>query len=392
MTGDTVVAAAFRGQFGAFALDANFTMPSAGVTALFGPSGCGKTTVLRCIAGLQRATTGSCVVAGEVWQDATTFLPAYRRPIGYVFQEPSLFAHLTVRRNLVFGMRRRPADDPATGVGFDEMVELLGLAALLERSPRKLSGGERQRVAIGRALLSRPKLLLMDEPLSALDRPSKDEIIPFLERLQHRLAIPTLYVTHDMAEVERLAATLVLMREGSVIGAGPLSTLQSDPTLPLFGARDAAVTLDARVEAYDAGAGLATLTVAGGRFRLPSAALPLGEWHRLRVAAGDVSLTRDEPSRTTIINVFAVQILDATATGAHEVTAVLGMGVGGVETRLLTRVTRHSWTTLGLAPGERLYAQVKGVALAPSHRPDPGSPVGSAAQAGAKVIATPLMQ
>ena len=232
MSDGETIQADFKGVLGKFSLDAGFTAPAKGVTALFGPSGCGKTTVLRCIAGLQRLPDGLCVVGGDVWQDRDgAFLPTHKRPLGYVFQEASLFPHLSVRRNLMFGAPRGEGGAGKGKIAFDEVVELLGVTALLDRAPGKLSGGERQRVAIGRALLSQPKLLLMDEPLSALDRATKDEILPFLERLRDRLSLPIVYITHAIAEVERLADQIVLMEKGRVIGAGPLEELQSDPCL-----------------------------------------------------------------------------------------------------------------------------------------------------------------
>ncbi len=347
---------AFHGRMGGFALDAAFTIPASGITALFGPSGCGKTTVLRCIAGLQRLA-GHCAVASEVWQDEARFRPAHHRPIGYVFQEPSLFAHLSVRGNLLYGIPKGGG-----AIRFEEAVELLGLAPLLGRAPQRLSGGERQRVAIGRALLSQPRLLLMDEPLAALDRESKNEILPFLERLHADLSLPVLYVSHDIAEVERLANHLVLMRAGRVVAAGPLATLQSDPALPLALAREAAVSLDAVAEGYDTGYGLATLALDGARIVAPAPAMTPGERCRLRVAASDVSLTREPPGASTIINVLPARILLASE-GAHEVTAVLGLGPEGCGARLLARVTRRSWDVLGLAPGLAVHAQIKGVAL-----------------------------
>ena len=214
VTASHAIRAQFRGTIGKFALDAGFTAPAKGVTALFGPSGCGKTTVLRCIAGLLRIN-GVCEIDGEVWQDENgAFLPTHKRPLGYVFQEASLFQHLSVRRNLLFGAPRHDRNGTKGGIVFDEVVELLGITRLLDRSPRNLSGGERQRVAIGRALLSQPKLLLMDEPLSALDRATKNEILPFLERLRDHLNLPVVYITHDIAEVERLADQMVLMEKG----------------------------------------------------------------------------------------------------------------------------------------------------------------------------------
>lgn len=357
MTNAGSIAVSFRGQIGGFALNAAFTVPSSGVTALFGPSGCGKTTVLRCMAGLQRMAQGVCSVDGDVWQDAQTFRPTHRRPIGFVFQEASLFAHLSVRRNLLFGAPRQAE----ACIDFDEITSLLGLSDLLDRAPQTLSGGERQRVAIGRALLSQPRLLLMDEPLSALDRATKDDILPFLERLHATLSLPVIYVTHDMAEVERLADHLVLMQAGRVIAEGPLSALQGDVRLPLVRAREAAISLEAVVRSFDASDGLATLNVAGGHFLVPSLAVPLGARRRLRILAGDVSLSRT-PQRSTIVNVLPARILSVTQTGAHEVTAVLGLGEGA-GARILARVTQRSWRTLELAVGMDVFAQVKGVAL-----------------------------
>ena len=348
---------AFRGRLGRFALDVAFTAPSRGVTALFGPSGCGKTTVLRCAAGLQTFADGFCAVGRDVWQDGATIRPVHRRPVGYVFQEPSLFPHLSVRSNLLFAAGRGTPPD------WDEVLGLLKLGSLLDRSPRTLSGGERQRVAIGRALLSRPHLLLMDEPVSALDRTARQEILDHLERLCATLAIPVLYVTHDMAEVERLATHLVLMREGRVLAEGPLATLQSDPALPLARTRDAAVSLEATVIGYEAAYGLASLAVAGGILAVPAPVLAAGAARRLRIAAVDVSLAREPPGRSTILNVLPARIRTAFAAAPHEMTAILTLGTGADGARLLARVTRKSWEALGLREGEDVFVQVKAIAL-----------------------------
>jgi molybdate transport system ATP-binding protein len=318
---------------------------------------------LRCIAGLQRLDPGFCSVGGDVWQDGASFRPPHERPIGYVFQEASLFPHLSVMRNLLYGASRTVPAGSETQIRFDEVTELLGLERLLDRSPQNLSGGERQRVAIGRALLSQPKLLLMDEPLSALDRLTKDEVLPFLERLHETLSLPVIYVSHDMAEVERLADHLVLMDAGRVIASGPLTEVQSDPALPLMKARDAAVSLDAVVGHYDAAYGLVSLSVAGGMFVVPAPPTAPGVSRRLRVFAGDVSLAREKPLQSTIINVLTARILAVTASGEHEITAVLGLGPQGDGARLLARVTRRSWELLELAQGIDIYAQVKAVAL-----------------------------
>ena len=364
MTEASKIEVAFHGRLGRFALDAAFAVPARGVTALFGHSGCGKTTVLRCIAGLHRLADGFCAINGDVWQDGTTFRPTHRRPIGYVFQEASLFPHLSVRRNLLYATRGRIPGGATDRIGFDEVIDLLGLAPLLDRSPRHLSGGERQRVAVGRALLSQPELLLMDEPLSALDRLTTDEILPFLERLHESLSLPVIYVSHDMAEIERLADHLVLMDAGRVTTSGPLAALQADPSLPLARQRDAAVSLDAHVEAYDADYGLATLAVEGGHFLVPAPRMAAGRPCRLRVYAGDVSLARAAQHGTTILNILPARILKAAPLGEHEVIAVLGLGTDGRGARLLARTTQRSWDMLGLAEGADVFAQLKAVALA----------------------------
>jgi molybdate transport system ATP-binding protein len=352
---------AFRGRLGRFVLDASLSVPATGVTAIFGPSGCGKTTIARCIAGLQRLSDGFCAIDGEIWQDGMAFRPAHRRPVGYVFQEPSLFPHLSVRGNLLYGAPKAAA----MSIGFDEVVELLGLSALLDRSPHHLSGGERQRVAIGRALLSQPRLLLMDEPLAALDRTTKNEILPFLERLHERLSLPVLYISHDMAEIERFADHLVLMERGRVVGAGPLHVLQSDPALPLANSRDAAVSIDGVTEAHDEPYGLLTLAVDGGLLHVPSHRVAIGARQRLRlrIAASDVSIVRKWPSESSILNILPARIIAQSPLGAGEITVVLALGSDGTGASILSRITRRSRDLLGLSEGMDVFAQVKGVSL-----------------------------
>ena len=365
MSARPAIHAEFCGTVGKFSLDAGFAAPAKGVTALFGPSGCGKTTVLRCIAGLLRVN-GVCEIDGEVWQNRDgAFLPTHRRPLGYVFQEASLFRHISVRRNLLFGAPRRDRDAAKEAIAFDEVVELLGVDRLLDRSPRNLSGGERQRVAIGRALLSQPKLLLMDEPLSALDRATKNEILPFLEQLRDRLNLPVVYITHDFAEVERLADQVVLMENGRVIGSGPLEDLQSDSSLPLAVARDAAVSFDGVVKARDEAYGLITLTVRGGSLTVPAPSAAIGERRRIRVIAGDVSIAREAPGPSSVLNVLPARVISMKPVNANEVVVVVALGADGTGARMLSRVTRKSWEELGLAEGVRVYAQLKAVALAP---------------------------
>jgi molybdate transport system ATP-binding protein len=373
MTETRPLSARFRGQVGAFDLDVAFKAPGQGVTALFGPSGCGKTTILRCVAGLRRLTDGYFALNGEVWQDNRVFRPTHRRPIGYVFQEASLFPHLSVRANLLYGHRRLtgrsgwgrggPEAVRPDGVRFDDVVGLLGLDALLERAPSHLSGGERQRVAIGRALLSQPALLLMDEPLAALDRFSKDDILPYLERLHGALSVPVLYVSHDIAEVERLADHLVLIERGRVTAAGPLEDLQANPTLSIARMPEAGSTLPAIVDSFDAAYGLVTLALAGGRLLVPGDPETPGARRRVRIAASDVSLARSLPVDSTILNALPARILAAEPQGGIQMMVALALGTDGGGCHLLARVTRKSWDYLGLGPGQAVFAQVKGVAL-----------------------------
>jgi molybdate transport system ATP-binding protein len=363
--GPPVIEASFAGRLGAFDVDASFTIPGRGVTALFGPSGCGKTTVLRCLAGLQRLG-GRLVVGGEVWQDdaAGMFKPPHRRPIGYVFQEASLFPHLSVRKNLLYGAAR--AGGRSTGeLGFEDTVALLGIGTLLDRAPAALSGGERQRVAMGRALLSRPRLLLMDEPLAALDRQTKDDILPYLEALHARLSIPIVYVSHDIAEVERLADTLVLMERGRATAVGRLADLQADPALPLLQPAEAAVTLEGRIAGTDDVYGLTLLDIEGGPLVVPGLHGPVGGRRRLRIRVSDVSFVLSRPEATTILNCLPVRILEAAPAGegGAQVTLIAGLGEDGTGARIAARITRKSRDALGLEPGCRAYAQIKSVAL-----------------------------
>jgi len=318
--------------------------------------------VLRCMAGLHHVVDGHCEIAGDVWQDRTSFLPAHRRSVGYVFQEASLFLHLSVKRNLLFGAPRRLGGANPQPIAFDDVVALLGLQTLLRRSPQNLSGGERQRVAIGRALLSQPRLLLMDEPLSALDRGSRNAILPFLERLHDSLSLPMIYVSHDMTEVERLADHLVLMEAGRVRATGRLGDLQSDATLPLATGRDAAVSIDGIVGGFDPDYGLLTVDVVGGVFLVPSHCVAPGERRRLRIAARDVSIT-SSPVVSTILNVMPARMVSVSPAGDFELVVVLGLGCDGAGAKLLARVTRQSWQRLALAVDADVHAQVKAIPL-----------------------------
>ncbi|HHH39214.1 MAG TPA: molybdenum ABC transporter ATP-binding protein [Sedimenticola sp.] len=340
-----------------FRMAVDLELPGRGVTALFGPSGCGKTTLLRLIAGLERAPGGELWVGGHRWQGDGLFLPPHRRPVGYVFQEASLFPHLDVRGNLEYGLKR--LGDRARRVTLEQVVELLGIGGLLVRRPDGLSGGERQRVAIARALAVSPRLLLMDEPLAALDRERRQEILPYLESLHRELEIPVLYVSHAPDEVARLADFMVLMAAGRVQATGPIDEILTRLDLPMAGGPEAEALIQATVAGHDDTYDLTYLAFPGGRFTVTRKALPLGARARLRVLARDVSLTLERQSDTSILNIFPARVEAVAPAGSAQVTVRLR--VGGVP--LLSRITRKSADALMLVPGKRLYAQAKSVAL-----------------------------
>jgi molybdate transport system ATP-binding protein len=367
MSGDAVIVASYRGTLGRFTLDTSLVLPMRGVTALFGPSGSGKTTVLRCIAGLSHLS-GRLVVGNEIWQDtsARIFRPPHERPIGYVFQEASLFPHLSVRENLLYGFRRARKAGVREETSLGDIVTLLGIGHLLDRAPERLSGGERQRVAIGRALLSQPRLLLMDEPLSAVDRITKEEILPYLEVLHENLSIPIVYVSHDIDEVERLADHLVLLESGRVIASGPLVDILANSRLPIARAAHAATVLEARVEAFEARDGLTTLQIDGGTLLVPGRVAQVGAVRRVRIAAEEISLAVDRPSRTSILNVLPARILAIDTVNTAQVIVLLMVGEQGEGARLMARITKRSLDGLGLGPGQSVYAQVKAVSIVSS--------------------------
>ncbi|WP_293995638.1 molybdenum ABC transporter ATP-binding protein [Sphaerotilus sp.] len=344
-----------------FTLDVALALPSRGVSALFGPSGCGKTTLLRALAGLERAA-GRVVLDGEVWQDdpASVFMPTHQRPIGYVIQEAALFPHLDVRRNLDYGQRRIAPTERR--IALDQAVDLLGIGALMDRRPATLSGGERQRVAIARALATSPRLLLMDEPLAALDAARKAEILPYLERLHREMALPIVYVTHALDEVARLADHLVLLQAGRVLAEGAATALFARTDLPLGRQDEAGVVLEAVVVEHDVPYGLTRIAVPGGSLWLGAIDRPPGAAVRVRVLARDVSMAREAPQHSSILNVLPV-ILERLDGEGNTVLLRLRLGEAPAATTLLARITRRSAEVLGLHPGDHLHAQVKGVAL-----------------------------
>ena len=368
------ISARFSGSLGAFVLDVAFEAPAQGITALYGPSGCGKTSVLRSVAGLTRLA-GRLSVGSEVWQDDATgvFLRTHERSVGYVFQEPSLFPHLSVQRNLRYGARRAARESEGVRLEFDEVVELLGIGALLGRSPAALSGGERQRVAIGRALLSRPRLLLMDEPLSGLDQQAKEGILPYLEILHERLAIPILYVSHDIREVARLADVIVVLSEGRRVCSGPIEEILGRLDLDLAEEPfEAGVVLRARVAAHDAEFRMTRLDLNGQQIAIPGVDLRVGDEVRMRIRSRDVALATSRPEAISVRNILAGTVLQVVEDSETAFAEVL-VDVGG--SRLRARITRDASVDLGLRAGTRVYALVKSIsfdrpAVGPTRLPD----------------------
>jgi molybdate transport system ATP-binding protein len=342
---------------GDFSLDVNLSFPSSGVTSLYGPSGCGKTTLIRVIAGLERHPGGFLKVGDMTWQDNNQFLPPHRRPLGYVFQEASLFQHLSVKGNLQYGVRRIPKSKRR--VSLDSAIELLEIGQLLDRKPATLSGGERQRVAIARALAVSPELLLMDEPLAAVDVTHKQEIIPYIESLHRELDIPIIHVSHLPEEVARLADHLVLLESGRVAATGDVHDIFTRLDLPLAHGDDAAAVIEAVVAAHDEVYQLTYLEFAGCRIAMTRMALAVGQPARLRLAARDVSLTLEHQSGTSILNILPVTVDAITLDGAAQVT--VRMMAAGVP--ILARITRKSAAELCLEPGKPVFAQIKSIAL-----------------------------
>ena len=353
------ISAKFRVDRGAFSLDVDLSLPGHGITALFGHSGSGKTTCLRAMAGLERAPSGYFALGDEVWQDESRglFVPTHRRALGVVFQEASLFPHLSVRGNMAFGQKR--AATAARRFALPEIAELLGIAHLLDRQTSQLSGGERQRIAIGRALLAEPRILLMDEPLAALDLKRKLEILPYLERLHRQLAIPIIYVSHAPDEVARLADHLVLLDEGRVVASGALNAVLSRIDLPATFADDAGVVVEVRVAAHEADQ-LTRLEFPGGAIFVSQRTEPVDSPLRCRIHARDVSLALVPQVHSSILNCVAAVVVDLapTDTPGH---MLIRLEAGGQP--LLARITRRSAEKLGIRPGLKLLAQIKAVAL-----------------------------
>lgn len=341
-----------------FSLDVDLRLPGHGITALFGPSGSGKTSLLRCIAGLQRVEHGELHVNGHTWQQEKMFLATHQRPLGYVFQESSLFEHLNVQANLRYGMKR--VAKSAQKIAWQHVVDLLDIGSLMQRKPAQLSGGERQRVAIARALLTSPHLLLMDEPLAALDQARKQEILPYLERLHDELEIPLLFVSHAPDEVARLADHIVVLEKGRVVAAGPLADTLARCDLPIQLGDDAGVVIEGVIAERDLTWHLARVDCDGYSFWVRDGGHVPGHAVRIRILARDVSLALSERQDSSILNILPAEVVDM-AEETHPAQMMVKLRVG--EVPLLSRVTRRSAETLALAPGRQVYAQIKAVAL-----------------------------
>jgi molybdate transport system ATP-binding protein len=349
---------AFRHRLGETDFDIAFSAPPRGLVALFGPSGSGKSTAALVAAGLLRPESGRVVVRGTVLTDTEhgIFVPPERRRVGIVFQDSRLFPHMRVEANLRYGARRNPPGP----VRLDEVVALLGLSPLLSRRPHTLSGGERQRVAIGRALLAQPMALVLDEPLASLDAARKAEILPYLERLKAAMALPILYISHDLAEVVRLADTLALIEAGRIVASGSVEAIAARADLPLAARDDAGAVLDATVVAHHALRDLTEIAAGGRRLLLPTLVATPGSVVRVRIPAREVALATEPPRSISVHNIVPGIVGSITPNPARR-SVLVEVRIDG--SGLLARVTPDAIAALGLATGRPVFALVKSVAI-----------------------------
>ncbi len=353
---------AIQKQLGQFALDVDFAAPDTGITALYGRSGVGKTSIVNALAGLLRPDRGRIVVGDEVLFDSARRidLPPERRRLGYVFQEGRLFPHYSVRGNLLYGAKRGGQGGP----NLDTIVAILGIENLLDRRPASLSGGEKQRVAIGRALLASPRLLLMDEPLASLDAARKGELMPFIERLRDELKLPIFYVTHEMNEIVRLSDQLVLLQDGKVAAVGPVEELSSRfDLLPLTGRHEVGSVIRTTLRGHDTSFGLSELSFPGGRLRVARLHATLGTAIRVRIQARDVVLATAKPEHLSIRNAFAGKVVDLAPPRGPVVDLRVDIGTEAQPVLLWARITLRACQDLQLVPGKPIFALVKTVSL-----------------------------
>ena len=352
-----MIEARFQLQRGSFTLDVEFLLPAQGIIALFGPSGCGKTTLLRAISGLESCPGGYFKLGTTLWQNGKFTLPAHQRSLGYVFQEHSLFPHLSIKKNLEYGLKRIPLQQQR--ITLEYAVDLLDIKPLLFRKPHSLSGGERQKVAIARALLTSPQLLLMDEPFNAIDIGSKQELLTFLEELHKQLEIPIIYVSHSPTEITRLADYLILMEKGRVLATGAIEELLLRSDLPLAQRREAEAIIKGTVIKQDEKYHLTYLKFAGGQFCVSKKELAIGQAIRIRVLAKDVSISLKPQTELSILNILPATVVEISEFSLSQVQ--LRLDLGG--TCILSRITKKSASILSIKEGKKVYAQVKGVAL-----------------------------
>lgn len=372
-----LLTAAFNTQRENFTLQADLCIPTEGVCAIFGSSGAGKTTLLRCIAGLEPNTKGHLSIGSVIYQDETHFIPAHQRNFGYVFQEPSLFTHLSVAENLHFSLglaTKRMRGVAATSISLGTVIETLKLGDLLQQHPQQLSGGQQQRVAIARALLSQPSLLLLDEPLASLDIKSRHEILPFLASLHRDFSVPILYISHSPEEVQRLADFMVLMENGRVVAQGPINDILTRADLPLIHQDEAGAVLHGTITQHDKDYALTELSVPGGTLSVPMSVststsrstvnstptLPPGSDVRVRILARDVSIALNNYSDSSISNRLAAEII-ALMEDADPAQLIVQLKLGSDV--ILARITRRSAHRLKLTVGQSVVAQIKSVAL-----------------------------
>ncbi len=347
-------------RLSSFQVTSRFECGSSGIVALFGRSGAGKSSIVNMLAGLVKPDRGRIQIQDRVLFDSTADIdvPPQQRRLGYVFQEDRLFPHLSVRSNLLYGWKRAPKTERR--INLEQVVTLLGIESLLERRPSKLSGGEKQRVALGRALLANPHLLLMDEPLAALDQARKEDVLPFIERLRDDFDLPIIYVSHSMEEIVRLADTIVLISEGQVEAVGPVDDVMGRLDLrPLTGRYEAGAVITAEISAHDADFGLTELRFGGGLLRIPLLEAPVGTLLRLRIRARDVSLALSPPVGVSIQNIFPARIIDVGSETGPQVDLRLDAG-GAI---VWARVTKRAQASLGLVPGREIFAMVKAIAV-----------------------------
>lgn len=359
--------AQFINQKHDFQLQVDEHLPGSGISGIFGHSGSGKTTLLRCISGLEKSDQGYLEVKGEVWQDHNYFVPTHKRRLGYVFQEASLFSHLSVLQNLEYGFKRTPSAQRK--VSISEVVQLLALEPLLERFSGQLSGGQRQRVAIARALLTNPKLLLMDEPLSALDLQSKLEILPYLEKLHDETSIPIIYVSHSPDEIVRLSDHLVYMEKGEVLASGDINALLTRMDLPLANLEQASSILNCTVKFHEPEYHVTHLGVENllhptsrnlNNIMIPQVDKAEMTSVRVRIFARDVSLALTHSENTSISNILNAQVVEI-AESNNPFQVLVKLDIQGQ--KILSKITSRSLGVLKLHPGQNLFAQVKSVAL-----------------------------